>query len=77
MKKFHVFAMLLSAVVTVGILQNCSVGADTDETFGQKIAGSYLIEFSEPTGDGTALVGQTVATFGADGTYLAEETIAF
>jgi hypothetical protein len=76
-----------NAAPTVGPLPHSATGrripasfsaiANGDGDFGKKIAGSYLAEFSEPTGSGEAMTGQAVVTFGADGTYLGAETIAF
>jgi hypothetical protein len=46
------------------------------DTFGERIAASYLVDFSERT-PGGPLAGKAIVTFGADGTFASEETLDF
>lgn len=58
------------------ILQTGCTHARRDRCLGEKIAASYLVEFSERTDDGR-LEGQAIVTFGADGTFASDETLDF
>ena len=48
-----------------------------DGAFGRKVAGTYLVDFAQPTPTGGVLSGQSFVTLGADGTYVSETTIDF